>query len=110
MTMHDRKMLYFGDKTDVFIFTISTSIGLEKVTIAFETLERSKSKYFLEMLQRKNMIAAENALEYEILINEIEKEEDMEKIFKLKKCVEKYTDKVEINIEHLCFENVKALL
>lgn len=109
-TMLDRKMVYFGDKSDIFLFSISVAIELKQFKEAFETLEKAKSKYFLEILQRRNIIDLDSSLEYEMLIAKIEDEDDMEEIFKLRKKIAKFVDEVEINVEHLSFRDVKRLL
>ena len=109
-TMLDRKMVYFGDKSDIFLFSISVAIELKQFKEAFETLEKTKSKYFLEILQRRNIIDLDSSLEYEMLIAKIEDEDDMEEIFKLRKKIAKFVDEVEINVEHLSFRDVKRLL
>jgi len=109
-TMSDRKMVYFGDKSDIFIFFISISFELQKYKIAFETLEKAKSKYFLEILHRRNVNPINNSLDYEDLVSKIEKSDDFEEIFKLRKKLGKILDIKDVDMTHLGFGDVKRLL
>jgi len=110
VNLQEKRMIYYGDKANIFLFSIATAHELKNYKVAFETLEKSKSKYFLEMLQRKANNPVNNSLDYETLVNQLEKEKSMEEIFKLKKKLNKHAQNMKTQVENLTFEKIKKIL
>jgi len=82
-------------------------LNLKNIRLQFEILEKAKSKYFLETLYKRQINPFSSSLEYENLVYKIEKSDNLEEIFKLRKKLKKISYVKDIETKHIIFNEVK---
>ena len=84
-SLHDSKSSFFISKLKYFVDAIAISLEVKEYVYAFNFIEFSKSQRLLNMVNKKYMIDGKS---YEVLVTELEDENDIQKITRIRKDIE----------------------